>query len=182
MQGRTHPPGRLRLCARCAETNFPAGINQGQQATPLCHQWTDFVLLGLINTCCNRNVPTSSTILFSSSSTPIPLPLRLLREESASCCLPLLARNTGEGGSHGMERSRSAGGTAHRLDRRCQSVLQLTWTNKIPIVRRSWAIEPKAPRNLGSATSSEYAVETRRKAPPAKPVRIRPMSRGEKEG
>ena len=22
------------LCARCAETNFPAGINQGQQATP----------------------------------------------------------------------------------------------------------------------------------------------------
>ena len=28
------------LCARCAETNFPAGINQGQQATPLSHQCT----------------------------------------------------------------------------------------------------------------------------------------------
>ena len=27
--GRTHPPGRVGLCARWAETNFPAGINQG---------------------------------------------------------------------------------------------------------------------------------------------------------
>ena len=32
--GRTHPPGRVCLCARCAETNFPAGINQGQEAAP----------------------------------------------------------------------------------------------------------------------------------------------------
>ena len=44
--GRTHPPGRVCLCARCAETNFPAGINQGQEAAPplpplycLCVPW-----------------------------------------------------------------------------------------------------------------------------------------------
>ena len=48
-----HPLGGL--CARCAETNFPAGINQGQQATPPCRQCIASVFLGLTNTCCNRN-------------------------------------------------------------------------------------------------------------------------------
>ena len=36
--GRTHPPGRVCLCARCAETNFPAGINIGQWRLPPSHQ------------------------------------------------------------------------------------------------------------------------------------------------
>ena len=56
---RTHPLQRVGLCARWADTNFPAGINQGQQATPPFATSALLInaFLGLMNTCVNRNGP-----------------------------------------------------------------------------------------------------------------------------